>query len=72
MNKEPQFYDRYVRAVFARSKAETIPHEYIRKQAEQVMDEEELKIFEETLEKLIEQGVVERDGDMFTLKEAKA
>jgi len=67
MTKSPEFYPRYVKAVFHRGKAEKLPMSYIDQEAQRVLNPDEMQSFYAVLESMIQSGEVVRDGEMLHL-----
>jgi hypothetical protein len=68
MKKAPQFYKRYIVAVFRRGKADRLPLQYILGEAKRVLKPEEMEKLQPTLDELVAQGNLEREGEFLILK----
>lgn len=69
MSKSPDFYKRYITAVFHRGKSEKLPLEYIMKQARMVLKSDELQILQQEIDTMIESGAIVCEGDMLQLQQ---
>ncbi len=67
MSKAPQFYKRYILAVFRRGKSNTLPLHYILGEAKKVLKPDEMEKLNPTLDELVEQGKLEREGEFLKL-----
>lgn len=72
MSKSPDFYKNYIPALFRRGKAEKLPMSYLTQEAERVLNPDEMKLFHQELENMIQNGDVLRDEDMLRLHKADA
>ncbi len=67
MAKSSDFYPRYILALFRRGRADELPVEYIRTQASQTLNDEEMRLFEQALDDAVSQGVLLATGTSYRL-----
>lgn len=72
MSKSPDFFQRYVTAVFHRGKAEKLPMSYLVQEAERVLNPDEMQQFLAIIETMVQEGKILRDGDMLQLVESES
>ncbi len=72
MSKAPQFYERYIVAVFKRGRSGSLPMDYILGEAKRVLKEDEMDKLQSTLNEMVTKGDLLREGDFFRLKEEHA
>ncbi|MBG0775405.1 MAG: hypothetical protein H0S85_03110 [Desulfovibrionaceae bacterium] len=66
MARTQEFYTSYVRALFRRGKADTLPNDYIETEAAKVL-RGEMDDFRAALDRMVASGMVSREGDSYTL-----
>lgn len=72
MSKAPEFFKRYVTAVFHRGKAEKLPVSYLTQEAERVLTPDEMQQFFAEIETMVQEGKILRDGEMLQLVESES
>ena len=72
MAKKPEFYERYLIAVFRRGRAKEIPMSYINKQAGSVLKKDEMEAMEDALKRLVESNVVVQTETGYSLQKDNA
>ncbi len=71
MAKSPEFYPRFVVALYHRGKAKALPLTYLQGEAEKVLKADELELFLATLARLESEGAITRQDDKLVLDEAR-
>jgi len=72
VGKSPEFFKRYVTAVFHRGRAEKLPMSYIIQEAERVLEPAELQQFLAEIETMVQEGRILRDGEMLQLVKSES
>ncbi len=72
MSKNTEFYQNYVHALFKRGKAQKLPLTYLYSQAEKVLNPDEITIFSQIIDSMLEQGALLREDDLLFFAEPRA
>lgn len=72
MTKTPEFFPRFIEAIFRRGKAEALPMSYIDKEVERMLPPEERDVLYAEFQKMVEAGLIAKgDNDFYTFVDLK-